>query len=132
MNCRGCGAEATRTSARYQGKTLLTEVCPKCDPHHFAGVKVTDPSDRRIWAGTAVEPERYYDADSEGVMRAKDELRQDTWDVMNVDEEETAREQKRRMRRTEPLTASEIQAAEHYGKTVLRPWLERQNASKSN
>ena len=122
--CRGCGAEATRTSARYQGKTLLGEVCPKCDPVRFAGVKVTDPSDRKIWAGTEVEPERYYDADSEGVMRAKDELRQDTWDAMKIDEEEEARELKRKTRRTTPMTPSEIAAAENYGKTVLRPVIE--------
>jgi hypothetical protein len=90
----------------------------------FAGVKVTDPSDRKIWAGTEVEPERYYDADSEGVMRAKDELRQDTWDAMNIDEEEEARELKRKTRRTTPMTPSEIAAAENYGKTVLRPVIE--------
>lgn len=122
--CRGCGAEALRTSARYVGVELLSEVCPSCEPDQFQGVKVTDPTDRRIWAGHEVEPERYYSADDQGVKRAKDELRADTWDLMNVDEDEQRREQKRRMRRTEPMTQNEIAAAEHYGRTVLRPVIE--------
>jgi hypothetical protein len=103
---------------------LLSEVCPSCEPDQFQGVKVTDPTDRRIWAGHEVEPERYYSADDQGVKRAKDELRADTWDLMNVDEDEQRREQKRRMRRTEPMTQNEIAAAEHYGRTVLRPVIE--------
>jgi hypothetical protein len=122
--CRGCGAKALRTSARYIGKTLLSEVCPSCAPEQFAGVKVTDPTDRRIWAGHEAEPDKYYAADDQGVKRAKDELRQDTWDAMNIDEEEQARELKRRTRRTEPMTQDEIAAAEHYGRTVLRPLIE--------
>jgi len=122
--CRGCGAEAKRSSARYIGKTLLSEVCPACAPDQFQGVKVTDPTDRRIWAGHEAEPDRYYAADDQGVKRAKDELRQDIWDGINVDEEEQRREEKRRIRRTEPMTQNEIAAAEHYGRTVLRPLIE--------
>jgi predicted nucleic acid-binding Zn-ribbon protein len=122
--CRGCGKEATRTSARYDGVALLSEVCPSCAPEKFQGVKVTDPTDRRIWAGHEAEPDKYYSADDQGVKRAKDELRQDTWDAINVDEEERAREHKRRIRRTEPMTQNEIAAAEHYGRTVLRPMIE--------
>jgi hypothetical protein len=122
--CRGCGAEALRTSARYMGKDLLGEVCPTCDPDRFAGVKVTDPTDRKIWAGTDAEPDKYYDADDQGVKRAKDELRQDTWDAMNIDLDESARDQKRKLRRTEPMTQGEIAAAEHYGRNVLRPFID--------
>ncbi len=122
--CRGCGAEALRTSARYMGKTLLSEVCPSCAPEKFQSVKVTDPSDRRIWAGHEAEPQKYYDADGEGVKRAKDELRQDIWNEWNGDEDEQMREQKRRTRRTAPMTPEEIARAENYGRTVLRPALE--------
>jgi predicted nucleic acid-binding Zn-ribbon protein len=106
------------------GKALLGEVCPACEPEQFQGVKVTDPTDRRIWAGHEAEPEKYYSADDKGAMRAKDELRQDTWDAMNIDLDERAREEKRRLRRTEPMTQNEIAAAEHYGRTVLRPLIE--------
>lgn len=123
--CRGCKKEALRTVARYGGgMELLSEVCPSCKPEQFQGVKVTDPTDRRIWAGHEAEPDKYYSSDDQGVKRAKDELRQDTWDAMNIDEEEIAREQKRRLRRTEPMTSTEIAEAEHYGRTVLRPAIE--------
>jgi predicted nucleic acid-binding Zn-ribbon protein len=123
--CRGCQTETLRTIARYSADMqLLSEVCPSCDPEKFRGVKVTDPTDRRIWAGHEAEPEKYYDADDQGVKRAKDELRQDIWNEWNVDEDEQAREQKRRMRRTTPMTREEIAAAENYGSTVLRPAIE--------
>ncbi len=106
------------------GKTLIEEVCPGCAPERFQGVKVTDPTDRRIWAGHEVEPEKYYSPDNQGVMRAKDELRQDIWNEWEVDEDEQRREQKRRTRRTEPMTDDEIARAKHYGRTVLRPLIE--------
>ncbi len=123
--CRGCGAKTLRTVARYgPDMQLLSEVCPSCDPDNFRGVKVTDPTDSRIWAGHEAEPEKYYDADDQGVKRAKDELRQDVWDEWEKDEEEQKREQKRRNRRTEPMTTSEIAAAENYGRNVLRPLIE--------
>jgi hypothetical protein len=122
--CRGCGKEALRTVARYDGILLLEEVCPSCAPDKFHGVKVTAPTDRRIWAGHEAEPEKYYAADDQGVKRAKDELRQDIWDQWNVDEDELQREQKRRTRRTEPMTREEISAAESYGRNVLRPMIE--------
>ena len=122
--CRGCGAEALRTSARYSGTELLGEVCPGCAPESFAGVKVTDPSDRRIWAGHEAEPDKYYAADDEGVKRAKDELRQDVWNEWEKDHDELERQKKRRIRRTEPMTPDEIAAAENYGRNVLRPMIE--------
>jgi hypothetical protein len=124
--CRGCKSETLRTIARYgPDMHLLSEVCPSCAPERFQGVKVTDPTDRRIWAGHEAEPEKYYDPDDQGVKRAKDELRQDIWDQWNVDEDEQLRETKRRMRRTEPMTREEIAAAESYGRNVLRPAIEQ-------
>lgn len=130
--CRGCGAEALRTIARYDGTRLLSEECPSCAPDKFNGVKVTDPTDRRIWAGHEVEPDKYYAADDQGVKRAKDELRQDVWDGLNVDEDEIRRQEKRRMRRTEPMSASEIAAAENYGRNVLRPALEEAKRAEAS
>lgn len=123
--CRGCGADAVRTSATYNKfMDLITEVCPACEPERFQGVKVTDPSDRKLWSGYEVEPERYYDPDSENVVRARDELRQDIWDEFNRDPDEQAREEKRRTRRTEPMSADEIAQKKAWGENVLRPQLE--------
>lgn len=115
-----------RTSASYDIRMeFQSEVCPACAPEKFAGVKVTDPSDRRIWAGHEVNPERYYDADSNGIKRARDEERQDTWDAINIDDEdEVWRIKKRQTRRTTPMTQNEIAAADHFARTKLRPMLE--------
>jgi len=124
MNCQGCGAETTRTSARYDKGGLVSEVCPACSPETFQGEKVTDPTDRRIWNSHEVEPERYYTPDSENVVRAKDELRQDIWNEFNRDPEQERVEQKRRTRRTEPLTADEIRASEVVTREVIRPAIE--------
>ena len=123
--CRGCGADALRTCARFgPDMQLLKEVCPACKPEVFQGVKVTAPSDKKIWDGYEVEPERYYSRDGENVVRAKDELRQDVWDEFNRDPDEEARAKKRATRRTEPLSATEIENANAWGQNVLRPVLE--------
>lgn len=114
-----------RTCARYgSDMSLLEEVCPTCKPEVFQGVKVTDASDKKIWDGYMVEPERYSSRDSENVVHAKDELRQDIWNEFNRDPDEEAREAKRRVRRTEPLTTSEIEKANNWGTNYLRPVLE--------
>src|ERR1035437_5101424 len=113
-SCRGCGAEAMRTSARYDKGELLAEICPSCSPVTFQGEKVTDPSDRRIWESHEVEPHRYYAPDSENVVRAKDELRADIWDEFNRDPDEEGRDRKRRTRRTDPLTIDDTRAADTY------------------
>lgn len=123
--CRGCGAKALRTCATYGPKMeFVSEVCTSCKPEQFQGIKVTAPSDKKLWSGFEVEPERYYSRDSENVVRAKDELRQDIWDEFSRDPEEEARQLKRRTRRTEPMSAAEIQRAKLWGENVLRPALE--------
>ena len=103
---------------------LLEEVCPGCKPERFRGVKVTDPSDKKIWSGYEVEPERYSSRDSENTVHAKDELLQDVWNDLGRDLEQEAIELKRRTRRTEPMSATEIDNAKAWGNNVLRPALE--------
>ena len=119
--CRGCGAEALRTCATFgPAMELVNEVCPACKPEQFQGVKVTDASDKKIWDGFEVEPHRYSSPDSENVVHASDELRQDVWDGFNRDPDEEARELKRRTRRTEPLSATEIETAKNWAERELR------------
>lgn len=129
--CRGCGAEALRTSATFDAKgELAREVCPACEPETFDSA-VTAPSDKKLWDGYAVEPHLYSSPDSEGVVHAKDELRQDIWDEFNRDPDAEARELKRQTRRTEPMTASEIEEKKQWGQNVLRPLLEEAQRAAS-
>lgn len=128
--CRGCGAEALRTCASFSpAMEFVKEVCPECSPETFQGVNVTDPSDRKIWDGFEVEPHLYSSPDSENVVHAKDELRQDIWNEFNRDPDQEARELKRRTRRTEPLSATEIEQANQWAERVLRPVLEQATRS---
>ena len=123
--CRGCGADTLRTSSRFDAAmNLLEEVCPACKPERFQGVKVTDPSDKKIWSGYEVEPDRYSSRDSENTVHAKDELLQDIWSELGKDPDQEAIELKRRTRRTEPLSTAEIEKANNWGNNVLRPVLE--------
>ncbi len=128
--CRGCGADVLRTCARYgPSMELLSEICPQCAPDQFCGVKVTAPSDKKIWDGYEVEPDRYSSPDAENVVHASDELRQDIWDEFNRDPDAEAVQKKRATRRTEPLSASEIERAKSWGEKVLRPLLEEVNSN---
>lgn len=125
--CRGCGAEALRTSATYLNGDLVGEVCSACRPDRF-GEPVTDPSDKKIYTGYDAMPEKY--RIENGVAHAKDSLLQDTLDLMNRTDEQIAVEEKRRTRRTEPMTPEEIKAAEHWGREVLRPQLDRERLNR--
>lgn len=120
--CRGCGAEALRTLARYdEHGDFIGEDCVACNPALFQD-KFRDPSDRRMWDSYEVEPERYYPKDANGIARAKDELRQDTLEgLRGVDEDEEWREKKRKTRRTEPLTPDEIKVSENFAREQLIP-----------
>lgn len=125
--CRGCGAEALRTSATYLNGDFVGEVCSACRPDRF-GEPVTDPSDKKIYTGYDAMPEKYRIED--GVAHAKDSLLQDTLDLMNRTDEQIAIKQKRRTRRTEPMTPEEIKAAEHWGREVLRPQLDKERLNR--
>jgi hypothetical protein len=119
--CKGCGAETLRTVTTFD-VGVRKEVCPQCDPNQFDS-PVTDPSDKKIYVGWEAMPEKY--RIENGVAHAKDELLQDSEDLINRTPEVVEIEAKRRTRRTEPLSQEEIMRAEHWGRTVLRPQLER-------
>jgi len=124
--CRGCGKEARRTVASFDARgDVLTETCEHCSP---AQERFRDPSDRRLWESTEVEPHRYYPKDENGVMRAKDELVQDTYDGLNNNGKSDDDEwmiAKRKNRRTQPLTPDEIKASEHFAREYLIPQMIR-------
>lgn len=130
--CRGCGAEALRTSATYRNGELVSEVCSSCRPDRF-GEPVTDPSDKRIYVGWEAMPQHYRltdNPDGGKIAHASDSIIADTVELMNQTDEHIAIEEKRRTRRTEPLTPDEIKAAEHWGREVLRPKLERERLNR--
>ena len=126
--CRGCGAEARRTVTVLDSRAdLLKETCEHCDPQHE---RFRDPSDRRLWESTEVEPHRYYPKDDNGVMRARDELVQDTLDGLNNNGKPQPEDEwmiaKRQNRRTVPLTQEEIRASELFARQHLIPLLHKE------
>jgi len=123
--CRGCGAQARRTVTVFDSRNeFLKETCEHCDPDHS---RFRDPSDRRLWESTEVEPDRYYPKDENGVMRARDELIQDTYDGLNNNGKPQPEDEwmieKRKNRRTQPLTPDEIKASERFARDYLIPQL---------
>ena len=126
--CGGCNQESLRVRADYIGSDLVREYCIKCKPKEFAEQPVTDPSDKKIYVGWEAMPEKYRIED--GVAHAKDELMQDTADLMNKTDEQVAIEHKRRTRRTEPMSPVEIKEAERWGREVLYPDLKRRHLNR--
>lgn len=125
--CRGCGAEARRAVTVFNASgDVLKETCEHCNPAHE---RFRDPSDRRLWDGYEVEPNRYYPKDSNGVARAKDELVQDTLDGLNNNGKDSDDEwmiAKRKNRRTQPLTPDEIKASENFAREQIIPMLHKE------
>jgi hypothetical protein len=109
---------------------FLREYCVLCAPEKFADQPVTVPTDKKVYIGPDALPHMYYHG-LDGQLRAKDELLQDTVDILRKDPDEEAMrrtiEKKRRTRRTKPLTEAEIRAADRWGREVLRPELESLN-----
>jgi hypothetical protein len=126
--CANCGHETRRMRVEYDERgQRLREYCVECRPEQFADQPVTDPSDKKIYVGPEAMPNMYYRG-TDGVLRAKDELLQDTLDILRRDPDAEAEKRaiakKRATRRTRPLTRSEIEAADRWGREVLIPRLE--------
>lgn len=126
--CRGCGSESLRTLASYgENQTLLREVCKECSPDSFDEYR--DPSDNKIYTGPEALP-HMYKTRLDGTLVAKDELMQDTWDILKRDSEDEGLAErirkKRETSRREPLSLTEVEQAKQWGDKVLRPVLEGQ------
>jgi len=118
----GCGRESSRGCTTYDLKgVLVKEVCPGCDPSKFEG-PITDPSDNKIYTGPQAMP-TLYKQDANGVYQAKDELISDTVEKWDKGPTERAKDLKRATRRTEPLTAEELEKTRKWGVEVLAPLL---------
>jgi hypothetical protein len=99
------------------------EICSTCQPEEFAE-KFMDPSDRRPHWGEEVYPNLYKVSTVDGVLRAKDELIQDTVDQWKQTPQDEAEAKKRATRRTQAMTPDEIARACQWGDAVLSPVLE--------
>lgn len=129
--CRGCGARVARTLTTLDAKgRLLREECPSCKPELFAE-PVRDPSDNKIYTGPQVFP-HLYRPNAEGILEAKDELIQDTVSMWDKGPTQQAIDRKRATRRTEPLSATEIEAAQQWGEQCLKPLIQQSQSSASS
>jgi hypothetical protein len=121
--CGNCNQHSLRIRQDYDERNrFLREYCVLCKPEKFYEQPVTAPSDKKIYVGPDALPNMYYQGTG-GVLRAKDELLQDTMNVVQSDPDAEARkkaiEKKRRNRRTDPMTRAEIQAADNKWRDIL-------------
>jgi hypothetical protein len=118
--CRNCNASAAKVITTFtSGGIPLKDPrdrCEHCDDS--LKVKATAPSDKKLYMGWEVEPNRYKKRD-DGSFEASDEKLADQHDfVANAaakaedEAHERAKAQKRATRRTTPLTPDEIRKIE--------------------
>ena len=113
--CNTCGAETARVRSKWQDSVQLPDECPHCAPQSFE--KFKSVRDGQITLGHEYMPAMYKKTDAGYV--AKDELTADTEaeivrSITHSPEQlayEAACEDKRRNRRTEPLTPAEFERA---------------------
>jgi len=111
--CGGCGAETTRTRTIFDERNkLVKEECSACNPNSFDPQWLTARG-AMAWEAYPEKYEKITLPDGRVGYRAKDEWRQDTEDKIRSAYEraeaipEEKLEEKRRNRRTEPLTNDE-------------------------
>jgi hypothetical protein len=127
--CDACGQDCPHTLTSYNSDfSIASASCRLCRPENFADA-FRDPSDQKIWPDHIANPQNYKRS-ADGIYRAKDELNQDTVDLMQVDPdaEETAKAQKKKRlnRRTTPMTPTEIEQACNKGADEWRAWRKEQ------
>jgi hypothetical protein len=128
--CGNCGAESKRCRVIFDERnSKRAEECAVCHPENFSDAFMA-PSDRRLWWGQEVYPNRYK-LGSDGILHASDELIQDTVDQWSHSYEDELKEKKRATRNTVAMTPEEIKEAVEWGEKVLRPSIEKQQAQAS-
>jgi hypothetical protein len=126
--CGGCGAESPRCRVIFDGRNRkVAEECQVCRPENFHDAFAV-PSDRHPWEGYQVYP-HLYKMGADGILHAKDELIQDTWDQWKVNGAEELRQEERKKRRGKPMTEDEIAAAKVWGEQCLRPAIDQSQSS---
>lgn len=116
--CGNCGAETSRGGVTFDSKgDPVRERCSHCAPEEF-DEPFRDPTDNRIYLGPQAFP-KMYKRDKNDVYQAKDELIADTAALWDAGPTERARQHKLETRRTEPMSAEEIDRANNFGKEVL-------------
>ncbi len=127
--CRSCGAETQRLRVISIGKSFKDE-CPQCQPQSFEGMK--DPSAKKIWIGPEFAPNDYIRTEDGYQLKpeAQQELEEKACGLKSVaarEERETQERliaEKRKTRRTRPMTEAEIREATAWIDTNLRPMIE--------
>lgn len=116
--CGNCGALTSRGGVTFDPHgDPVRERCVYCAPEEFDSA-FRDPTDTRIYAGPEAMP-NLYKRDRNDVYQAKDELLADTAALWDKGPTEEAREHKLKTRRTEPMSAAEIERSNHFGREVL-------------
>lgn len=131
--CRGCGSEVSQTRTTFNAKAeVVKEECPMCAPNSF------DPKWLRERGAMAWEayPDKYvkiYLPDGRTGYRATDEWRQDSEDKIRqsyarADQMNAAAlDEKRRTRRTAPMTEEEIRKVTARWRPILEDRQEQKN-----
>jgi hypothetical protein len=102
---------------------VVRERCSHCAPEEFAE-PFSDPTDKKIYSGPQAFP-HLYKRDANDVFQAKDELLADTAALWDGGPTERARRLRQATRRTDPMTAEEIEQSRKWGEEMLAPVLRR-------
>jgi len=123
-HCGKCGAFTSRGVIVFDHNgRKLREYCQYCNPDNFQ-TPFRNPSDNKVYTGPEAMP-NMYKRGADDIFRAKDELIADTAAAWSEGPTERALEEKRKTRRTEPLTPEEIKASLRWGEEVLKPALQK-------
>src|SRR6266852_3665204 len=111
--CSNCGAQTTRTRALWDKDGVRREECRSCAPESFE--KFTAPSDKKIWMGYEAHPNEYVKAEDGGYDRKPEYRTEQEAKLAQATEEERLTQEravaeKRKHRRTEPMSAAELHA----------------------
>ena len=113
--CGNCGANSSRVRSKWgkRGEQLPDE-CTACAPQNFE--KFTAPSDKKIWMGYEAHPNEYVQSadggyDRKPEYRAEQEARLGAESEDDKAERLASEDNKRKNRRTNPMTKTEIEQA---------------------
>lgn len=129
--CGGCNAQTTRIhmtmtdergNLRPEGERK--EICPNCCPEYFAEAFTPRYGDGRIWDEADAMPHLYH-VKPDGSLELNDEPKADLFAKMGRDTDlEAAIEWKRKNRRTTPMSAEEIAAADAFMRPAVTAYIE--------
>jgi hypothetical protein len=132
--CTNCNTESTRIRIVYAEDGEQRVECPHCAPGAFE--KFTAPSDKKIWMGYEAHPNEYVKSEDGGYDRKPEYRAEQEQKMLEATAEEQERQRqaeanKRATRRTEAMSAAEMNAALRKAEEIA-DWIFAASAHRGN